>query len=132
MEESNKITLLVDDIISRTKNISCADNRVLLPTPDNVLEVFGLNLIEKIVLARNFNHSLVKDIVTRAWFLSQPVSVSKMDRNVFLFSFENSSDLEKIFRKRPWTLRGAHLVLKKWAPDLLGHEIDFTMSSFWV
>uniref|UniRef100_A0A2N9G2U3 CCHC-type domain-containing protein n=1 Tax=Fagus sylvatica TaxID=28930 RepID=A0A2N9G2U3_FAGSY len=43
-----------------------------------------------------------------------------MECNVFLFTFENPSDLKKVFRKRPWTLRGAHLVLKKWAPDLLG------------
>ena len=55
-----------------------------------------------------------------------------MECNVFLFTFENPSDLEKVFSKRPWMLRGAHLVFKKWAPDLLGGEIDFSKSTFWV
>jgi hypothetical protein len=132
MEELPNTASLVDEIISRTKNINYADNRVSLPTVEFTSEIFDLNLIGKVISSRNFNQYLVKEIVTRAWSPSWQLTISKMDYNVFLFTFENPSDLEKVFRKRPWTLRGAHLVLKKWAPDLLGNEIDFSKSSFWV
>lgn len=130
MEELPNTASLVDEIISRTKNINYANNRVSLPTIEFTPEIFDLNLIGKFISSRNFNQYLVKEIVTHAWSPSWQLTISKMDYNVFLFTFENPSDLEKVFRKRPWTLRGAHLVLKKWAPDLLGNEIDFSKSSF--
>ncbi len=55
-----------------------------------------------------------------------------MDSNIFLFYFENATDIEKVLSRRPWTLKGAHLVLKLWDPKLLWHEIDFSQSTFWV
>uniref|UniRef100_A0A2N9HH03 Reverse transcriptase domain-containing protein n=1 Tax=Fagus sylvatica TaxID=28930 RepID=A0A2N9HH03_FAGSY len=32
----------------------------------------------------------------------------------------------------PWTLRGAHLILKFWEPNLNWNEIDFSKSTFWI
>uniref|UniRef100_A0A2N9I5P8 Reverse transcriptase domain-containing protein n=1 Tax=Fagus sylvatica TaxID=28930 RepID=A0A2N9I5P8_FAGSY len=96
------------------------------------LRSYKLSLIEKIITMRSFNHSVVRDIVTKAWNLSFPISVMKMDRNVFLFSFQHEVDLNLVFRCRPWTLRGAHLILKVWKPELNWNEVDFSTSTFWI
>ena len=36
------------------------------------------------------------------------------------------------FRRRPWSIRGGHLVLKHWNPSLTWQEIPFSTSTFWV
>lgn len=49
-----------------------------------------------------------------------------------MFIFEHEADLVLAFNRRPRTLRGAHLNLKMWNPDLSWKEIDFSLSAFWV
>jgi hypothetical protein len=48
-----------------------------------------------------------------------------------LFTFDYEADRSLAFDRRPWTIRGAHLVLKVWFPDLALSEIDFSRSAFW-
>ncbi|XP_075659200.1 uncharacterized protein LOC142629097 [Castanea sativa] len=36
------------------------------------------------------------------------------------------------FRRRPWSVRGGHLVLKQWDPALDWQEVPFATSTFWV
>lgn len=98
MEEPPTTEQLVYEIISLTKNISCADNRLELPIPEAAPEVVELTLIGKIISHKSFNTVMVRDIVMRAWNPSKVVSVSKMDTNIFLFNFEMNADLEEVFK----------------------------------
>ena len=36
------------------------------------------------------------------------------------------------YRRRPWSIRGGHLVLKQWNPSLTWQEVTFTTSALWV
>jgi hypothetical protein len=36
------------------------------------------------------------------------------------------------YNKRPWTLKGAHLNLQEWRPDLTWEEVDFSWPTFWI
>ncbi len=112
MASASNVENLVSDLVNRTEKCSCEGFRIELPSLQNESEVHKLSLIGKIITKRSFNHSMVRDIVTKAWNLSFPVSMMKMDRNVFLFSFQHEVDLNLVFRRRPWTLHGAHLILK--------------------
>ena len=40
--------------------------------------------------------------------------------------------MNKVFLRRPWSIQGGHLILKKWHPDLSWQEVSFSTSSFWV
>ena len=91
-----------------------------------------LSLIGKILSTRNFSTSMVKIIADKAWKLNFLVFVRKMDRNLFLFTFEHEADLNAIFQMRPWTFHDAHLVLKTWNPELIWNEVDFSASVLWV
>ena len=122
----------VEDLISLTENFSCADNRLALPSPEENSVSFELTFIGKIIAPKSFSTMVVKDITQRAWNLSSLVTISKVDKHLFLFSFECSSDLDLVFLRRLWTLRGAHLVLKRCIPDLHWQEMDFSLSTFWA
>jgi hypothetical protein len=60
------------------------------------------------------------------------VDVKRLDRNIFMFKFKYEAHLQVVFRKHPWTIRGAHLVLKEWKSDLSWQEVDFLTSTFWI
>ena len=40
--------------------------------------------------------------------------------------------MQQAFYKRPWTIKGAHLILKEWSPDLAWDEVDFNWPMFWI
>uniref|UniRef100_A0A2N9ETY0 DUF4283 domain-containing protein n=1 Tax=Fagus sylvatica TaxID=28930 RepID=A0A2N9ETY0_FAGSY len=93
----------VEEITRLTQNVSCADNRLPLHIhPFKSLESFDR------------------------------ISVRKVDRNIFVFAFDHEADRALAFNQRPWTIRGVHLVLKIWSPDLALSEIDFSSSAFWI
>jgi hypothetical protein len=121
---------MVLDLILKTEKCSCLDLQIELCPPTQTHP--ALNLIGKIISNKNFLASVVLDIIQKAWRPHRPVLVKKIDRNIFLFIFEHEIDLKRAFDRRPWTLRGAHLVLKKWRPELTWQEVDFSSSTFWV
>ncbi len=122
----------VEELIAHTETFSCADNRLSLPAESPMTTSCHLTLVGKILSTRNFTHAVVKDIVDKAWKPSSPIQVQRVERNIFLFSFGHEVDRELAFNKRPWTIKGAHLVLETWSPELTWKEINFTSSSFWV
>ena len=117
------------DIISKTEKISCADNRLELPTNQNSL---GYTLIGKMLSSRSFNSSAVQEIVSKSWNPKRSIKVTLTGKNIFIFGFELESDMQQVFYKRPWTIKGAHLILKEWNPDLAWDEVDFKWSTFWI
>jgi hypothetical protein len=121
---------MVSDLILKMEKCSCLDLQIELCPPTQTHP--ALNLIGKIISKKNFLASVVLDIIQKAWRPHRPVLVKKIDRNIFLFTFEHEIDLKLAFDRRPWTLRGAHLVLKKWRPELTWQEVDFSSSTFWV
>ena len=96
----------------------CEEFKIELPSLHNEHDVVKLSLIRKIISARSFSFLVVRDIVSKAWNLSFPFLVERVDKNIFLFTFQHEADLNSVFRRRPWTLRGAHLILKVWKPKL--------------
>ncbi|KAH7518087.1 hypothetical protein FEM48_Zijuj09G0133500 [Ziziphus jujuba var. spinosa] len=38
----------------------------------------------------------------------------------------------RIWRKRPWSINGAHLALREWKPEQSFEDLDFNISTFWV
>jgi hypothetical protein len=132
MENYPNIDGLVSNLVNRTESCSCNEYRLELPSLHNESDKMKLSFIGKILSNRSFSAMVVKEIVNKAWQLHFLVSVKKMDRNIFLFSFEHEADLNSVFRKRPWTLHGAHLVLKTWSPELTWKEVNFSTSTFCV
>ena len=60
------------------------------------------------------------------------MEVRRVEKDIYMFSFQHKADLQKVFRKIPWSIRGGHMVLKRWNPNLSWQEVDFFVSIFWV
>jgi hypothetical protein len=122
----------VEELIARTQTCSCADNHLSLTPVKDPANPFELSLVGKICSPRNFLQSVVQEIVEKAWKLSHPILIKRVDRNIFLFSFGHEVDRQIAFNRRPWTIKGTYLVLKPCSPELSWQELDFTTSTFWV
>jgi hypothetical protein len=97
-------------------------------------DAVNLTLMGKLITTKNFPINVIKDIVTKAWsqMRSIKVDVKRLDRNIFMFKFKYEAHLQVVFRKSPWTIKGAHLILKEWKSDLSWQEVDFLTSTFWI
>nr|XP_048336943.1 uncharacterized protein LOC107411956 [Ziziphus jujuba var. spinosa] len=84
----------------------------------NAVRISQFRLVGKVFSDKLLRKNLVQSIIRRAWFTNDDVQ-SIADRN-------------RIWRKRPWSINGAHLALREWKPEQSFEDLDFNISTFWV
>lgn len=89
-------------------------------------------LLGKILSSRPFRRFTVREIVSKNWRTKEKVNTEKVAENIFKLSFMLKEDKDFIFQHRPWTINGAHLVLKEWHQDCQVHDISFNSSTFTI
>jgi hypothetical protein len=66
MASDSQLVGLVEDLIARTERVSCADNRLILPSSSNESPSLQPILICKILSPRNFYDTIGTDILHKA------------------------------------------------------------------
>lgn len=115
-----------------TVNLSQIPDIVLVADEDGAKNVSNVSLVGKICSNKCMSKNVVFMILRTVWFTKEAIKVKKLENNVFLFSFKNETDRNRIWRRRPWSVNGSHLILREWSPDLALSNINFNLSSFWV
>lgn len=122
----------VTDLVNHNKLCSFKDIHLELPPNQTPPTNSNLTLIRKIISSKSIGLSIVRDVVLKAWKPMFPLEVSQMENNLFLFRFQHEADANKVFHRRPWSIKGGHLILKRWDPKLSWREIEFNSSTIWV
>lgn len=89
-------------------------------------------LLGKVLTTRSYRRFTVTEIVSKIWRLRKPIKVEKLDNNTFNFQFGCKEDREHIYQLRPWSLDGAHLILKLWPKNKTLSEISFDITTLWL
>ncbi|XP_060669844.1 uncharacterized protein LOC132800360 [Ziziphus jujuba] len=98
----------------------------------NAVRISQFRLVGKVFSDKLLRKNLVQSIIRRAWFTNDDVQVESLHPNIFLFCFKSIADRNRIWRKRPWSINGAHLALREWKPEQSFEDLDFNISTFWV
>lgn len=104
----------------------------LLPNEEHACAVSKMVLVGKIIF-----DTLVRLGVVRLAFATSLVATRWLSSGLcfyqhFPFHIQIHYDRDRVWDHRTWTVKGAHLALKQWDPNLALEDIDFTWSTFWV
>ncbi|KAK9278641.1 hypothetical protein L1049_028214 [Liquidambar formosana] len=128
-QPSEEVSLL----ISKTAGLSCDDESLDLEADtENAVNATNLSLVGKLIIDRAVSLNTVRAVASKAWNFPGGLVITPLAINTFLFGFNKVNDRRRIFNSGPWSMVGAHLVLKAWSPSLVLEEIDFTYSPFWL
>jgi hypothetical protein len=122
----------IESLVSCTKRLGWQGDKVRLDVDTNKEGASKLMLIGKILSKKSFPRPIVKDIVHKAWSVTYDVEVNVVDKNVFMFTFKHEADVRKAWDRRPWCIKGEHLIPKKINANLSLNEVDFKTTEFWV
>ena len=122
----------IEDITSQTAKLGWLKNKLNLDVDPSAQEKSNRLLIGKILSKKVFPKPLVKEILTKAWNTINDIEVSVVDKNLFIFSFAHEAELRRAWDRRPWTVKGEHLILKRFNSDLSISEVDFSTTEFWI
>ena len=122
----------VSDLIARSENSSWIDACVKLPPNQLSPKTPSWVLIGKLITCKEVGLATVTDVANKAWRPIFQIWVNRLNNKLFKFNFQHEADMANAFRRRPWSIRGGHLVLKHWNPSLTWQEIPFSTSTFWI
>lgn len=89
-------------------------------------------LVGKVLATRAYRRFTIADISTKIWRLKHPIKVEKLEANIFKFQFGCKPDRDHVYHLRPWSLDGAHLILKLWPDNKVLREILFDATTLWL
>lgn len=75
---------------------------------------------------------MVKEILAKAWNFINNFEVALVDKNVFVFSFNHEANAKCVWDRRPWLIKGEHLILTHFSPDQSVAKVDFLTTEFWI
>lgn len=122
----------VSNIVNWTTKVTCLDIHLELPPNQVNPNISQHNLLGKLISSKVIGFNSIKYVVLKAWKPTCALEVKQLGGNVYLLNFQHKADLHKAFIRRPWSIWGSHLIMKKWSPELTRKEIDLSLSSFWV
>ena len=122
----------VSALVTRTEKISCQEHRLGLPPNQDPKIHPKLIILAKFITSKQIGLTYIKEIALKAWKPVYPLEIKRLDKNIYLFSFQHEVDAHTVYSRRPWSWKGGHFILKRWSPDITWQEVDFTTSTFWV
>ncbi|KAJ4842638.1 hypothetical protein Tsubulata_013334 [Turnera subulata] len=123
----------IDSLVEQAKGLQCHSMELTLKDDPMVnARVAQRMLVGKLICDEVLNRRAAKVTIRKSWRLGATMDIYDVEDNGFIFMFYDRADKQKILSQGPWTIMGAHLVLKDWSPDAVLDEIDFSCSPFWV
>ncbi|KAJ4843319.1 hypothetical protein Tsubulata_030231 [Turnera subulata] len=103
----------IDSLVEQTKGWKCQE--VELSLKDDPLvnaRAAQRMLVGKLLSDEVLNNRAVKVTVRKSWRTGATMDIYDVEANVFIFVFYSSDDKQRILSQGPWTIMGAHLILK--------------------
>ena len=99
---------MVKDVIDSLENMKLTSEEeeiIALPDKGHKEEIKScvLSLIGKFLTCKPFNKKAAQDTLRRAWGMDEGMHIVKVWSNLFQFKFKTEFDMERVFKRGPWT-----------------------------
>lgn len=101
-------------------------------SPDNLSDNKTYTILIHILSTQRINPNTIKVVLTMAWQTQSEVTFKLMAINPFLVSFGQEADKLRVCDKGPWSVKGKHVILKEWNPNVPFDNVEFKETSFWL
>lgn len=89
-------------------------------------------LVGKLFATKKQGLEVLKDLIQRAWRPKGKVGVSVASPNMYVFSFDNPRDIDKVLKDSPWTINGNLLNVQRWEQGKRIDQIELSRCLIWV
>lgn len=89
-------------------------------------------LIFRFVAKRSIRLKDLENTLNSIWKPSNPTIISMVGEGIYIASFENISDYNKVLAKQPWHLNNSQLVMKKALGNKKIEEVRLNEVPFWI
>ncbi|KAK4260750.1 hypothetical protein QN277_003828 [Acacia crassicarpa] len=89
-------------------------------------------LVGKVISTKTYTRSAIERILQKAWNLQSGFDVIEVTGNVFLFSFLDQKEYNRILRGRPWSVNSFLLNLIERSKYMCVKEFDFSKCPIWI
>lgn len=122
-----------DQLISRTQYLNWLDHPpILSPSvipPDKKPPCL---LAGKVHSLRAISKATVRETLVSAWQFLKSLSMEVFGDSIFIFTFADESDMQRVQDLSPWNIRGHPLILKPWDTGMSLSELDFSEGIYWI
>ena len=84
-----------------------------------------MSIIGKVVVEKSANISGIRSFTNNMWPFARKLKVLEIGVNMFQFIFNNTQDMERVLRGRPWIYDNLPLVVLPWKEGLEQSDVAF-------
>ncbi|PON52334.1 hypothetical protein TorRG33x02_308620, partial [Trema orientale] len=123
----------IESLIKRDVALHCSDEPLeLIPSLVPTSVAIQTKLVSKLLHTKKLGRNVVRGIYMWSWERENAWTISKVEPNLFIFTFCKEEDKRYVQEQGPWTADGSLLVLKEWSLSTPISAIDFHKTEFWI
>ncbi|CAN1725795.1 hypothetical protein LINPERHAP1_LOCUS243 [Linum perenne] len=123
----------IDSLLAQTALLSCDEPTITLSRqPGRAAEAASKSLFGRFISNRPCFVSPLKNNAQRVWKLNGDVRVKSLNKNLFLFSFYDPEDKERVGKESPWHIMQSHLVMRGWEDYRTPEKVLIDATMAWI
>lgn len=128
---------MAEDVSSRLENmrLTTEEEEVITISDEGwkeEIEGCSLSLIGKLITCKPFNKRAAQITLRRAWGLEKDLQIGEVGSNLFQFKFSREFNLDRVFRRGPWSFDNQVLLLRRWQKGMTATNVKFDSVALWV
>lgn len=108
------------------------ESEIVLEDMSQGIRECSRSLIGKAVGNKKTNYDGMRKFGESSWGCIRKLKIVEIGPNMFQFSFEIESEMERVLNSGPWLFDNQLLILKQWYEGIEEDNKAFNKASFWI
>ncbi|KAF5462220.1 hypothetical protein F2P56_018246 [Juglans regia] len=124
----------IEDLCGNLHLIEEEEKLVACPmgNDEEILRKGDRSLVGKICVDRAVGKEIVVNTMGKIWRISKRASFLEVEKNVFIITFANHADRQRVLEGKPWLFENYLFILKAYEGGLQPDKLIFNVEYFWL